>query len=165
MGSKNRGARGAGGARGARGAGGAGGAGGAKGLTHVDAKGRIRMVDVGDKPVTDREAGARGSIAMSQGARRLIQSGGSKKGDPIQALQTLGPWLKQCHVKDALRTKTQGTWGQEVVVGTGEVDWAAFFRTLDALHFNGDLCIEREAGNQRVADIRAGRLYLEQLIN
>ena len=32
-------------------------------LTHVDAQGRIRMVDVGDKPVTDREAIARGSIS------------------------------------------------------------------------------------------------------
>ena len=46
-----------------KGAKGAKGARGANRLTHVDAKGRIRMVDVGDKPVTDREAVARGSIA------------------------------------------------------------------------------------------------------
>ena len=48
------------------------------------------MVDVGDKPVTDREAVARGSIAMSSGARPLIQSGGSKKGDPLQAARLAG---------------------------------------------------------------------------
>jgi cyclic pyranopterin phosphate synthase len=60
------------------------------GLTHVDAKGRIRMVDVGDKPVTDREAVARGSIAMSKDARTLIQSGNNKKGDPIQAARLAG---------------------------------------------------------------------------
>ncbi|HYE88193.1 MAG TPA: cyclic pyranopterin monophosphate synthase MoaC [Vicinamibacterales bacterium] len=59
-------------------------------LTHVDAKGRIRMVDVGDKPVTDREAVARGTIAMSKDARRLIQSGNNKKGDPIQAARLAG---------------------------------------------------------------------------
>ena len=59
-------------------------------LTHVDAKGRIRMVDVGDKAVTEREAVARGSIAMSKAARRLIQSGNSKKGDPIQAARLAG---------------------------------------------------------------------------
>ena len=41
-------------------------------LTHVDRHGRIRMVDVGDKAVTDREAVARGSIAMSPKARKLI---------------------------------------------------------------------------------------------
>lgn len=87
------------------------------------------------------------------------------KGDPIAALRTLGPWLKQCHIKDALRTSVPGTWGQEVVVGTGQVDWRAFFHTLDHLKFSGDLCIEREAGNQRVADIRAGRQYLEQLLS
>ena len=86
------------------------------------------------------------------------------KGDPIQALRTLGPWLKQCHIKDALRTTVPGTWGQEVVVGTGQVDWRAFFQTLDEQKFGGDLCIEREAGDQRVADIRAGREYLERLV-
>jgi cyclic pyranopterin phosphate synthase len=60
------------------------------GLTHVDSKGRIRMVDVGDKAVTDREAVARGSIVMSKDARRLIQSGDNKKGDPIQAARLAG---------------------------------------------------------------------------
>ena len=45
-----------------------------KKLTHVDSKGRIRMVDVGDKPVSDREAVARGSIAMSAAAGWLRAS-------------------------------------------------------------------------------------------
>jgi L-ribulose-5-phosphate 3-epimerase len=86
------------------------------------------------------------------------------KGDPIQALHTLGPWLKQCHIKDARRTRVPGTWGEEVPVGTGEVDWPAFLRTLESLGYRGDLCIEREAGEQRAADIRAARLHLEQLL-
>ncbi len=59
-------------------------------LSHVDAKGRIRMVDVGDKPVTDREAVARGSIAMSATARKLIRAGNVKKGDPLQAARLAG---------------------------------------------------------------------------
>ena len=79
------------------------------------------------------------------------------KGDPIKALRTLGPWLKQCHIKDATRTKTPGAWGEEVPAGTGQVDWRAFFRSLGDLHFAGDCCIEREAGTQRVVDIRAAR--------
>ncbi len=85
------------------------------------------------------------------------------KGDPIAALRTLGPWLRQCHLKDAVRTRVPGTWGEEVVLGTGEVDWRAFFGVLRDLNFTRDLCIEREAGNQRVADIRAARDYLERL--
>jgi L-ribulose-5-phosphate 3-epimerase len=85
------------------------------------------------------------------------------QGDPIAALRELGPWLKQCHITDARRTKTPGTWGEEVVVGTGEVDWPAFFQALGAIQFKGALAIEREAGPQRVADIRAARGYVETL--
>jgi cyclic pyranopterin phosphate synthase len=48
------------------------------------------MVDVGGKPVTDREAIARGSIAMSAPARRLIRTGAVKKGDPLQTARLAG---------------------------------------------------------------------------
>ena len=85
------------------------------------------------------------------------------KGDPVAALRTLGPWLRQCHLKDAVATKTPGTWGEEVRLGTGQVNWRAFFATLGEVGFTGDLCIEREAGNQRVADIRAAREYVTAL--
>ncbi len=85
------------------------------------------------------------------------------KGDPLDALRTLAPWLKQCHIKDARRTRIPGTWGEEVPVGTGEVDWPAFLQTLDTLGYRGDLCIEREAGEQRATDIRTARLLLEQI--
>jgi L-ribulose-5-phosphate 3-epimerase len=78
------------------------------------------------------------------------------KGEPVAALQLLAPWLKHCHIKDATRTRTPGTWGAEVVVGTGEVNWPAFFRTLSELKFDGFCCLEREAGEQRIVDIRAG---------
>lgn len=61
-----------------------------KRLTHVDSKGRIRMVDVGDKPVTDREAVARGSISMSARALRLVRAGKVTKGDPLQAARMAG---------------------------------------------------------------------------
>ena len=48
------------------------------------------MVDVGAKPVTAREAIARGSIRMSAEARRLIRSGRVKKGDPLQTARLAG---------------------------------------------------------------------------
>lgn len=59
-------------------------------LSHVDARGRVRMVDVGAKPITEREAIARGSIAMSREALRLVRSGKVKKGDPLQAARVAG---------------------------------------------------------------------------
>ena len=48
------------------------------------------MVDVGNKPVTTREAVALGAITMSAEALRLIRSGAVKKGDPLQTAQVAG---------------------------------------------------------------------------
>jgi len=59
-------------------------------LSHVDARGRVKMVDVGAKPATAREAVARGSITMSQAALKLIRSGNVAKGDPLQAAKLAG---------------------------------------------------------------------------
>jgi L-ribulose-5-phosphate 3-epimerase len=85
-------------------------------------------------------------------------------GDPVEALRIVGRWVKGVHVKDALKTKVPGTWGEEVVVGTGQVNWGPFFTTLAQAGFSGWLCFEREAGGQRVQDIRAGRLFVEDLL-
>jgi sugar phosphate isomerase/epimerase len=85
------------------------------------------------------------------------------KGNPIEALRDLGARLKQVHIKDGTRTKVPGTWGEEVVAGTGEVPWREFFATLRELNFNGHCCIEREAGNSRVEDIRAAKELVDRL--
>jgi sugar phosphate isomerase/epimerase len=79
------------------------------------------------------------------------------KGDPIAALHVLHPWVRQVHIKDARPTRVPGTWGEEVVAGTGEVDWRRFFATLKGNQFAGNFVIEREAGTQRVADIHTAR--------
>jgi sugar phosphate isomerase/epimerase len=87
------------------------------------------------------------------------------KGNPIEALRTLGPWIRQVHIKDAVRTKIPGTWGQEVPAGTGQVDWRAFFQTLKGSGFKGNIVIEREAGNDRVGDIKKARQMVQNLSN
>jgi cyclic pyranopterin phosphate synthase len=59
-------------------------------LSHVDPQGRVNMVDVGEKPVTAREAIARGAIRMSREALAQIRAGAVKKGDPLQAARLAG---------------------------------------------------------------------------
>ncbi len=59
-------------------------------LSPVDAHGRVKMVDVGDKAVTAREAIARGSISMSRTALSQIRRGQVKKGDPLQTARIAG---------------------------------------------------------------------------
>jgi len=87
------------------------------------------------------------------------------KGDPVNAVQTLGPWIRQVHIKDAKHTTVPGVWGEEVPVGTGDVDWPAFFSALWAVNYNGNLALEREAGSQRVADLRSARAVVEQSLH
>jgi cyclic pyranopterin phosphate synthase len=59
-------------------------------LSHLDARGKARMVDVGDKPATQREARAVGEITMSAAALRLIRRGAVAKGDPLQTARLAG---------------------------------------------------------------------------
>ncbi len=59
-------------------------------LTHLDGQGRVSMVDVGDKPVTEREAVARGRVAMQPETLRLIGEGLMKKGDVLTIAQLAG---------------------------------------------------------------------------
>jgi cyclic pyranopterin monophosphate synthase len=61
-----------------------------EGLSHLDALGRIRMVDVGEKPVSRREAVARGKITIAPEALRLVRSGRTKKGDPLETARLAG---------------------------------------------------------------------------
>ena len=76
-----------------------------KPLTHFDSQGNARMVDVGSKPETDREARAQGSIRMQPQTVKLIAQGASAKGDvlgvarvaAIQAAKRTSDLIPLCH--------------------------------------------------------------------
>jgi sugar phosphate isomerase/epimerase len=76
------------------------------------------------------------------------------KGNPIEGVRTLAPWVRHIHIKDAIRADQPGTWGQEVVWATGQVDADNFLKTLHEINYSGVLAIEREAGNDRFGDIK-----------
>ena len=59
-------------------------------LSHLDAAGRVRMVDVGDKPVTIRTAVAEGAIRMSAPACRLVADQALAKGDVLATCEVAG---------------------------------------------------------------------------
>ena len=60
-------------------------------------------------------------------------------------------------MKDAVPTSIPGTWGIEVPAGDGHVDWAHLFSTLQSQKKAIPVVIEREAGDQRIADIIQAR--------
>ena len=59
-------------------------------LSHLDAAGRARMVDVGDKPITARTAVAEGAIRMSVEAFRLVAEQAVAKGDVLAVSEVAG---------------------------------------------------------------------------
>jgi cyclic pyranopterin phosphate synthase len=60
------------------------------GLSHIDDQGRVRMVDVGEKPDTERVAVARGEVTMRPETLRLIAEKGVPKGDVLAVAQVAG---------------------------------------------------------------------------
>jgi len=100
----------------------------------------------------------RGSVGLNFDPANIILYG---VGDPVAALETLKAHVRQVHIKDATRTTRPGTWGAEVRAGAGDVPWATFLAVVHTANPAIDLVIEREAGEQRIADVRAARTLLE----
>ncbi|MDJ0868532.1 MAG: cyclic pyranopterin monophosphate synthase MoaC [Myxococcota bacterium] len=74
-------------------------------LSHLDARGRARMVDVGEKPVTRRECVARGAVQMAPETLALVTEGRNPKGDVlavarlagVQAAKRTADWIPLAH--------------------------------------------------------------------
>lgn len=81
-------------------------------------------------------------------------------GDPVAAVKKLAGRIAQFHIKDAIATKRPGTWGEEVVAGTGDVKWGRFFDAIRST--GGNLLIEREAGDRRIEDVATARALIER---
>ena len=64
-------------------------------------------------------------------------------GEPIEALQKVGAFVKSIHCKDGTWSDQPGeTWGAEVPLGEGDVGMENYLRTLDELGYTGPLTIE-----------------------
>jgi sugar phosphate isomerase/epimerase len=66
-------------------------------------------------------------------------------GEPLPALRTLGRFVRSIHCKDATWSDRPGeTWGREVPLGAGAVNFPAYLQTLAEIGYEGPLTIERE---------------------
>lgn len=59
-------------------------------FTHFNDEGKAKMVDVGEKPITERTAVAYGRVLVNKNTFNLIKTGGMKKGDVLTVAQVAG---------------------------------------------------------------------------
>ncbi len=87
------------------------------------------------------------------------------KGNPVDALEVLGPYVRDVHAKDGLYPTDGYRLGAETPIGEGRVDFPALIAGLRACGYDGPLTIEREiSGEEQTRDILRARDYLLTLI-
>lgn len=149
----------------------------AKRLSHVDRRGKVKMVDVGDKPVTNREAVARGEITMSAAALKTIRQGAVAKGDPLQTARLAGimaakqtsALIPLCHplplthvsveltptprgytIKSRVRTSAQTGVEMEALVAVSVAALTIYdmVKAIDREMVIGDICLVEKRGGR-----------------
>jgi cyclic pyranopterin phosphate synthase len=103
------------------------------GLTHLDSAGNARMVDVGDKPATERRAVARAVVRVTPETAALVQAGNAPKGDVlsvariagIQAAKRTSELIPLCHPLALSFVGVEGS----IDAQTGEIELIAEART------------------------------------
>lgn len=87
------------------------------------------------------------------------------KANPVDAVDILGPHVKSVHAKDGRWPTDPDKLGEEVLIGTGLVDFHKVFSKLHRLGYRGAITIEREtSGPQQIADVREEKAYLEKVL-
>ena len=103
------------------------------------------------------------NIAVNLDLANLILYG---KGEPVGALDVLGPHVRGIHAKDGLYPTDPYGLGEEVPIGEGKVRFPEVIHKLRQLSYTGPITIEREiSGERQHADIRTAKAYLTQIIN
>jgi len=103
-----------------------------------------------------------GNLGINLDTANLILYG---KGNPIDALDVIGPYVRNIHVKDGFYPTDGERLGREVPVGEGRVRFPDFLARLKEIGFDGELIIEREiSGEQQRRDIAETVEYLRGLL-
>jgi L-ribulose-5-phosphate 3-epimerase len=87
------------------------------------------------------------------------------KANPVDAVAILGPHVHAMHAKDGRWPTNPDKLGEEVLIGTGLVDFKKVFSGLRKAGYKGAITIEREThGPQQIEDVRKEKQYLEKVL-
>lgn len=133
---------------------------------HCKTKGVMLLAETGEEtPITllrtIQDVGT-GNFFVNLDTANLILYG---KGNPVDAMDVLGKYVRGTHMKDGLFPTNPHTLGEEVAIGKGRVDFPELFRRLHAVNYRRTITIEREiSGPQQKSDILSSKVYLQRLI-
>ncbi len=133
---------------------------------HAKENGRQFRCETGQEtPITlvraIRDAGL-DNIGVNFDAANLILYG---KANPVDAVDTLAPYIQGVHAKDGLYPTDPRKLGTEVPIGQGKVDFPALIEKLRNIGYTSPLTIEREIrGERQTTDLLAAKAFLEKLI-
>ena len=100
-----------------------------------------------------------GSLRVNLDPANLLMNGF----DPYESARALHGKVAHSHAKDA-RGSTANRTAQEVPLGHGDIDWLLFVGVLEEIDYKGWLVVERESGENRVADVEAGVKFLRRFV-
>jgi sugar phosphate isomerase/epimerase len=103
-----------------------------------------------------------GNVFVNLDTANLILYG---KGNPVDALEVIGQYVRGMHAKDGLFPTDPKKLGREVPIGEGKVDWPKLIQRLRALNYRGAMTIEREiSGPRQLEDVKKAIAYLQKVL-
>lgn len=134
---------------------------------HCLGNGQYFLMETGQETPTTmarmlRDVGMQ-NLAVGLDTANLILYG---KANPVDAVDILGAHVRSIHAKDGRWPTDPDKLGEEVLIGTGLVDFRQVFTKLRKLGYAGAVTIEREtSGPQQIKDVRAEKTYLEGILH
>ena len=133
---------------------------------HCAANGQQFLMETGQETPTTMSRTLKdvneASLGVGLDTANLILYGKSR---PTDAVDILGPHIRSVHAKDGRWPTNPDELGEEVLIGTGLVDFRAVFTKLRTVDYKGVITIERETnGAQQVEDVRTEKRYLEEAL-
>jgi L-ribulose-5-phosphate 3-epimerase len=134
---------------------------------HCQANGQYFLMETGQETPTTMSRMIRDvnmpNLAVGLDTANLILYG---KANPVDAVDILGPHVRSIHAKDGRWPTDPDKLGQEVLIGTGLVNFHEVFAKLHRLGYTGAVTIEREtSGPQQIEDVRQEKIYLERVLH
>jgi L-ribulose-5-phosphate 3-epimerase len=134
--------------------------------THCAGNGQAFLMETGQETPTTMSRAIldvdRPNLGVGLDTANLILYG---KANPVDAVTIIGPHVRSIHAKDGKWPTNPMKLGEEVLIGTGFVNFAEVFAGLHKIGYTGAVTIEREtSGPGQIADVKKETVYLERVL-